>query len=147
MTELKNQNSENNTKYFGIGVGLLAATVCVFTLILYLGYLLKYAFIIPFISILVITSFIVMVVTAKRRADSLSNTYIADGYFNLALHVILLLVIGGIWQLIWIYRTTRCIFRAFFCFSCHTGSRRKINIKLYSISQSKLQQSTITNGL
>ena len=106
MTELKNQNSENNTKYFGIGVGLLAATVCVFTLILYLGYLLKYAFIIPFISILVITSFIVMVVTAKRRADSLSNTYIADGYFNLALHVILLLVIGGIWQLIWIYRTT-----------------------------------------
>ena len=106
MTELKNQNSEKNTKYFGIGVGLLAATVCVFTLILYLGYLLKYAFIIPFISILVITSFIVMVVTAKRRADSLSNTYIADGYFNLALHVILLLVIGGIWQLIWIYRTT-----------------------------------------
>ncbi|WP_440453633.1 hypothetical protein [Ruminococcus intestinalis] len=77
MTELKNQNSEKNTKYFGIGVGLLAATVCVFTLILYLGYLLKYAFIIPFISILVITSFIVMVVTAKRRADSLSNTYIA----------------------------------------------------------------------
>ena len=75
MTELKNQNSEKNTKYFGIGVGLLAATVCVFTLILYLGYLLKYAFIIPFISILVITSFIVMVVTAKRRADSLSNTY------------------------------------------------------------------------
>ena len=106
MTELKNQNSEKNTKYFGIGVGLLAATVCVFTLILYLGYLLKYAFIIPFISILVITSFIVMVVTAKRRADSLSTTYIADGYFNLALHVILLLVIGGIWQLIWIYRTT-----------------------------------------
>lgn len=106
MTELKNQNSEKNTKYFGIGVGLLAAAICFFTLILYLGYLLKYAFVIPFISILVIATFTVMVVTAKRRADNLSNTYVVDGYFNLAIHIILLLVIGGIWQLIWIYRTT-----------------------------------------
>lgn len=45
----------------------------------------------------------------KRRAanaDSSVQADISSGYFNIVMHVILLLVTFGIWNLIWIYRTT-----------------------------------------
>ena len=54
--------------------------------------------------------------TAENTSATASTTATAapteDGYIDMVLHVLLMLFIGGIWQYIWIYKTTKALNRA-----------------------------------
>lgn len=53
--------------------------------------------------------------TTNTSSSASGTTYAApavDGHIDMVLHVLLMLFIGGIWQYIWIYKTTKALNRA-----------------------------------